>query len=412
MKILLATFWVIPHLGGVWNYMLQLKAKLESLGHEVDLLGYGEDQKYIHLANANRLIERRNLITVVNKVMNPPFSTHYKNPLLKFYDSNRHFYELGAAYLGLENYDLIHTQDVIATACINRIRPEGTPLVATVHGSVAQELNHTVTHNYKIPSSHLLRKYFDKLEYEGATAAEITIVANEWLKNNLTNKFFVPATQLKVSHYGYNTEQFLKQMKETSSSIERPANKKVLLFTGRLVELKGLQYLIYALSHLKKKRTDWICWIVGEGSLQTDLQKQAKILELHHDVLFLGKRNDIPYLLSIADIFILPSLIENQPLSLIEAQIAGKPAIVSDAGGLPEMVKHGVTGLISPAGDEHALCKNVNLLLTDEKFSHTLGANAQKWGLVHWSLDRAIKNVLDIYQEAILKKKSSPLILD
>lgn len=405
MKILLATFWVIPHVGGVWNYMLQLKEKLESLGHEVDLMGYGEDHRYIHLVNQNRLIEKSRFLPVMDKVLEPPISTHYKDPMLKYYDSHRYFYELGAAYLGLEKYDLIHTQDILSTSCISRIRPEGTPLVATLHGSVAQELKHVVTHIHKTPSSHLLRTYFDKLEYDGATSAEITIVANEWLKNKLTREFHVPEEQLIVSHYGYNTDVFLKRMKE-NYSIKRPANKKVVLFTGRLVELKGVQYLISALSHLKRIRKDWVCWIVGEGPLQNQLQNQSKILGLNQDVFFLGKRNDVPYLLSISDIFVLPSFFENQPLSVIEAQIAGKPVIVSDAGGLPEMVEHGVTGLISPARDVHALFNNLNFLLTEEKYRETLGANARKWGLVHWSLDRATIAVLDIYQKAALKKKN------
>ncbi|WP_312876233.1 hypothetical protein [Paenibacillus alginolyticus] len=56
MRILLATYWVVPHMGGVWNYMLQIT--LESLGHEVDLLGYGGDERNrIHIVNENRKIE-------------------------------------------------------------------------------------------------------------------------------------------------------------------------------------------------------------------------------------------------------------------------------------------------------------------------------------------------------------------
>jgi glycosyltransferase involved in cell wall biosynthesis len=182
----------------------------------------------------------------------------------------------------------------------------------------------------------------------------------------------------------------------------------VSVFKGRLVEIKGVQHLLSALSQLKRIRKDWVCWIVC-GPITTHLQNQSKILGLEQDVLFLGKRNDIPYLLSISDIFVLPSLLDNQPLSVIEAQIAGKPVIVSDAGGLPEMVEHGTTGLISPAGEESSLCLHLDHLLTHEEFSETLGSNAQKWAIVHWSLDTAVKNVLSVNQKAISKKISASL---
>lgn len=403
MKILLATFWMVPHVGGVWNYMQQLKEKLESFGHEVDLLGYGEKNNYVHIVNKKRSIEKNKLLPLINaKLKKQTGASHYA---IKHYEINRYFYELGVTYLGLEKYDLIHTQDVFSTVCINRIRPKGTPLVASLHGSVAHELKYHVTHVHKTPNFELACKYFDKLEYDGATSAEFTIVANEWLKNILMNEFRVPAEQLKVFHYGYNIEAFLRRMEERSS-IQRPADKKVIIYAGRLDRIKGVQHLITALSKLKKTRNDWVCWIVGDGNKKVELQAQSKVLGLKKEVLFFGKRDDVPYLLSISDIFVLPSLLENQPLSVIEAQIAGMAVIVSNAGGLPEIVEHGVTGVISPAGDPRTLCIKINYLLEHEPYRKNLGSRAKKWGLEHWSLDKAVENVLGIYRSAASKKKN------
>jgi glycosyltransferase involved in cell wall biosynthesis len=406
MKVLLATFWSIPHVGGVWNYMQQLKEKLESFGHEVDLLGYGDSNNYIHMVTKNHLIEQNSLLPVITKIHDQSdFSFYNEDNLIKYYESLRYCFELGTTYLDLQKYDLIHTQDVLSTVCMNRIRPEITPLVATLHGSVAQEMRHYVTYVHKTPTSNLVCKYFDKIEYIGATAAEFTIVANEWLKNILTKEFHVPSGQLKVCHYGYDVEAFLKRMNE-QSSIQRPVNKKVILYAGRLVELKGVHHLISALSQLKKIRNDWVCWIAGDGNKQAELQQQSKALGLEQDVLFLGKRDDIPQLLSNSDIFVYPSLLDNQPLAVIEAQIAGKPVIVSDAGGLPEIVEDGVTGLIISAGNERKLSLSIDYLLTHEHYRVSLGSNAQKWAISHWSIDKAVKKVLDIYQSALSKKKN------
>jgi glycosyltransferase involved in cell wall biosynthesis len=269
-------------------------------------------------------------------------------------------------------------------------------------------MKHHIMKNMNVtPRSPIACSYFDELEHEGGTSAEITIVANNWLKQILTDEFQVPSDQIEVLHYGYDTERFLGRIAETKSSVQRPKDKTIILYTGRLVELKGVHHLISALGQLKKLRQDWVCWIVGEGEGQDEFHAQSKGLGLGDDVVFLGRRNDIPYLLAQSDIFVFPSLIENQPLSVIEAQITGKPIITSDAGGLPEMVQHGVTGLIYPNGNIEKLSNNINLLLENKDYRETLGNNAKKWGMDYWSLDEGVKNVIKVYEQAIFKRKNS-----
>jgi len=329
----------------------------------------------------------------------------HANPLVKYTEFQRYIFELAAAYFGLDQYDVIHTQDVIATASIKRVLPANTALVSTLHGSVAHEIRNQLVTIHKSPNSYMARAYFDDLEHIGATSADQTIVANEWLKNILLGEFNVPIEQLKVLHYGFDTEDFLKKMKEKTTSLKLPTNKKVILYTGRLIELKGVHHLVNALGKLKEIRDDWVCWIAGEGDKQEELEARAKELGLEYDIFFFGNREDVPYLVSVCDIYVFPSLLENQPLSVVEAQIAGKPIIVSDAGGLPEMVEHGKTGIISPAGDEIALCDNMNVLLSNDLYRKKLGSNAKKWGMTYWSMSKGVKNIVDVYKEAISKKR-------
>ncbi|WP_404332368.1 glycosyltransferase family 4 protein [Mesobacillus maritimus] len=407
MKILLATFFMVPHLGGIWNYMQQLKIRLESLGHEVDLLGYGEGNHFVHIVNEQRQIEMNQLKSFLYPVLDQQTNAIiHKDPLIKHYEFLRYYYELGATYLGLEKYDLIHTQDVLSTACMNRIRPNHSALVASLHGSVAHELKQHVNNVLKTPTAKQACAYIDKLEFDGASSGECTIVANNWLKNMLINEFLVSPEQIKVLHYGYDIEGFAKKLKE-SPPVKRPVNKKIITYTGRLTEIKGVHHLVGALAQLKQIRNDWVCWIVGDGDKKEELQMQSIALGLENNVFFLGRRDDIPALLESSDIFVAPSLLENQPLSVIEAQIAGKAVIVSDSGGLPEMVNHESTGIISPSGDESLLCFNLNRLLEDRQLRETLGTNAQSWGLSYWSLDNAIQSILNVYQNALSKKQLS-----
>ncbi|WP_239618253.1 glycosyltransferase family 4 protein [Cohnella mopanensis] len=402
MKILLATYWHIPHLGGVWTYMEQLKTKLESLGHEVDLLGYGDEAvSFVHFVNTNQQIQTNKLLPLLQTILNEKdYPMIHKNSLVKYTEFRRYAFELAVAYLGLDSYDIIHTQDVISTACINRIRPSKPALVASLHGCVAHDIRLQLKTIHKSNTSQMAREYFDRQEYIGATSAEYTILANEWMKNILTDEFKVPGDKLQVIHYGYDIESFMKKTKLKSKAV-RPPNKKVILYAGRLVELKGIQYLLDALKLLKDKRKDWVCWIVGDGKLMTELRLQSKVQGLTNEVVFMGRRDDVPALLSQTDIFVLPSLHDNQPMSIIEAQLAGKAIIASEVGGVPEMVKHRVTGLLTPARDSEKLMNRLLQLLEKDSLRKKLGDEAKQWAMNHWSMDSSVERILDVYQNAI-----------
>ncbi|UXH45328.1 glycosyltransferase family 4 protein [Rossellomorea vietnamensis] len=400
MKILLATFFVIPHLGGLWNYMQQLRKELTSLGHEVDLLGSGENQDFIYIFNKNE--KYIGDINILNSEKNKSVTT--TDFFVKRYQALIQFYESSLRKLDINQYDLIHTQDVFSTGIVNKVRPQKTALVASLHGSVAHELKHF--HIKKSPTSQLAYKYFDQIEYDGASSAEYTIVANEWLKNKLIFEYKAPGKNIKILHYGYDIKNFFNKLKG-QSSISAPFGKKVIIFTGRLVELKGVHFLISSLQMLKQTREDWVCWIVGDGVKFTSLQKQVNDLKLNNEVIFWGSRKDVPSLLSKSDIFVLPSLFENQPLSVIEAQLLGKAVIVSDAGGLPEMIKHRSTGIITKAGNPQHLTNAINELLENESFREVLGQNAQKWAMTFWSQEKAIKKLIKIYDQAISERKKA-----
>ncbi len=407
MKILLATYWSIPHLGGVWNYMVQLREKLETLGHQVDLLGYDEDNTSVYIVNENRKIERSKLLPLLTANLDKEtYPEIYANQLVKYTEFQRYIYELSAAYFGLEKYDVIHTQDVIATTAIDRVRPTHVPLVATLHGSVAHSIRHQLDTIHQSDTAFMAKIYFDELERLGATAGDVTIVANHWLKNCLIDEFQVPANQINVLHYGFDTKKFIEQSKKKINII-RPKDKKVILYSGRLVDLKGVQHLITALSLIKKNRSDWVCWIVGSGNFQPSLIAQSIQLGLDDDILFFGKSSDVPALIAMADIVVLPSLLENQPLTIIEAQIAGKAVVVSDTGGLPEMVQDGVTGLVAPAGNAKSLATKIHMLLADEQLLSRLGHTAKTWGMAHWSIDRGVRDLLTLYHVATEKRRKA-----
>ncbi|MFC5701178.1 glycosyltransferase family 4 protein [Cohnella faecalis] len=409
MKILLATFWPIPQAGRIWPFMLQLKAQLERRGHTVDLLGSGvdEDNVYAYIVNEDRRIYLNKLLPLLKSRDSPHLSpSRQDNDLIGFAENRRSLYELSAVYLGLDDYDLIHTQDFISTSCIHRVRPAKSAIVATFHSSVAHEIRRHLRTSGNPETELLARALYNDLERNSVPDAEVMHVPNFWLRDILTGELRLPKEQIRVFQYGYDTDSFMNPA-VSAERIQKPAGKKVILYIGKLVELKGLRFLIDALSSLKKIRKDWVLWIVGEGERQAHLREKSAVANLGDDIVFWGKKDNVLPFLKRADIFVLPSLIENQPLALIEAQLMGIPSVVSDVGGLPEMVRDGKTGLLVPPEDPDALCNQLNLLLADNRLRLRMGAKAKSHALVHWSLDQMILRILDAYREALNKRKEA-----
>ncbi len=181
------------------------------------------------------------------------------------------------------------------------------------------------------------------------------------------------------------------------------ATKPVILFVGRLVQLKGVHVLIEALRQLKTITPDWECWILGDGFEEaikrfTDQMEDADLLS---DIRLLGSAPSVKDFLETADIFVLPSLQDTQPHSVMEAQLIGIPVVVSNAGGLPEMVEEGVTGLISEAGNPTSLAHQLARLLDDPSLRLQLAAQAKKWATQQWSLVNMGENTEKLYKKAL-----------
>lgn len=403
MKVLLATYWLIPHIGGVWTFMNQIKNRLEQMGHEVDVLGNSPDYQRFHIYNKGLSLEKKHLLPMLNSKLGPSITPYlHAQPVIWQNEYDRYCLELSAAYFGLEQYDVIHTQDVISARALARVKPKHTPLVSHIHGSVATEMfSHFKLHpELGITVNSPAYNYFKAMEYYGASGADLSITANHWQRNMLISEFGVSPDRVAVFQYGLDAGPFLANM-AAGTDVRRPPGKKVIIFPARLVFIKGIHHLIDALATLKQARQDWVCWIVGDGDQRRALEEQTQRYGLQQEVAFLGNRSDVPALLGQSDIFVHCCLQDNQPFSVMEAQMAGLPVLVSSAAGLPEMVEHGATGLISPVGDSVTLYQQLRLLLEDDAYRSKLGQQARTWAQSHWSLDLMIARLLEVYRKVL-----------
>ena len=136
----------------------------------------------------------------------------------------------------------------------------------------------------------------------------------------------------------------------------------VILYVGRLDPVKGVQYLIRAGKGLLNEYPQLKILIVGEGGLRKDLETESATFS--NNIKFLGYRSDIPELMQISDIFLLPSLSEGAANVVLEAAATGLPVIATNVGQVPYIITDGITGIIvslrNVASIRHALLDLIN----------------------------------------------------
>ena len=401
MKILLAYRSYLPQVGGVWTYVDELKKGLEERGHSVDVLACHPSLQKYYILYSGRYIDTSKINSYISPVVNSYYNEKFPgiDGWIRKLEINRYCFETAAAFMGLQDYDIIHAQCVISALAMSRVKPKETPLVTTIHSSLINEIFLEMGSN--VNATH--HQYIGLLEHLGPISSDQVIIPSQSLKNTM-KEFNIPDELMTVLPYGIDVAAFNHKMKQISD-ITKPENKKVIICPARLVYEKGHVYLIKALEKLKEKRSDWICWIVGDGECRSELEKIVKNSNLQKDVLFMGNRLDVPALLKKADIIVLPSLLENLPFAVMEAQLAGKAVIATNAGGLPEMINNNMTGFICEKGNSDEIYLNLIKLLNNESLLQQIGINAQQWALKKWTIEGMVSRVEKIYQSQLNTSK-------
>lgn len=176
----------------------------------------------------------------------------------------------------------------------------------------------------------------------------------------------------------------------------------LILSVGNLYPVKGHEVLLRALGRLHNRRPglDWRLAIAGRGRKRESLEALARERGIGSLVHFLGHRDDVPDLLSAADVFVMPSFSEGLPLALLEAMFAGKAIAASSVGGIPEAVQGERDALLVPPGDDQALASAMERLLTDPWLRSRLGVRAKRRAAGRFSASGMATRYADIYQSA------------
>ena len=211
---------------------------------------------------------------------------------------------------------------------------------------------------------------------------------------------FAESKNIVIVPNGVNVERFSSVRKDTTYRLDDP----IILYVGRLAYRKGLHVLIHAIPFILKEFPNARLLIAGKGYMDHFLRILIKSLHVEENVKLLGFIRDekLPELYSLSSLFVLPSLYcESFGITLLEAMASGKPVVASNVGGIPEIVKNGVTGLLSRRGDPKDLADKIINVLSNQDLSQNLSFNAKNLVNKRFSWPIIAKNMEELYEKTL-----------
>ncbi len=178
----------------------------------------------------------------------------------------------------------------------------------------------------------------------------------------------------------------------------------VIGIVSKLWEGKGHTTLIEAFKTLKQRLDNVKLVIVGEGDLYGELLRAVDKSGLSDSVLFTGFQMDVSEILSTFDVAVLPSFFEGMGRVLLEAMAMEKPVVASHVGGIPDLVKHQLNGLLVKPGDVAELANALEQILNDRVFSSKMGKEGRKRIQEQFSADIMVQSIDKVYQELLTRK--------
>ncbi len=250
------------------------------------------------------------------------------------------------------------------------------------------------------------RFIFSAVERSLNRVTDRVIAVSEALRRELIRKEGLPADKVTTIYNGIDPGCVPSpgERRKALCRLGLPFGKGKLVGTvARLAPQKGVTYFLRAAAMLVKDYPVNFL-IVGDGPLRRQLQKEAASLGLENRVLFTGERDDVPVILAALDVFVLPSLTEGFPFTILEALAAARPVVATRVGGVPEIITDNLTGLLVEPGDPAALALAIARLLGDREKALSLGRLGQERIREKFTDRQMVQRVEEEYRRALIAK--------
>jgi glycosyltransferase involved in cell wall biosynthesis len=287
--------------------------------------------------------------------------------------------------------DVVHTHgykaDAYALAAARRIR---TPLVATCHNW----LQHTASLRVYQLLDVLCLRHFDM-----AVAVSADVAA-------ILRRSGVPTDRIATIANGIDISVF-QAARATLAARFRKGSGLIVGMVGRLEPNKGQEYLLRAAPAILAQFPDTVFLLVGDGPSRGELENLVQQLRIGENVIFLGKRRDMPEVYASMDIFALPSLEEGMPLVILEALAAGKPVVATPVGDIPKLIRHQETGFLVNPQDVAGLRDAILRLIAQPELRDQLAANGHARVEHHYSSDAMARQYENVYESICAQRAAA-----
>ena len=404
MKILMLTWEYPPRIvGGIARVVHDISHRLIKDGHEVTVVTYKEGELPEYENDKGVEVYR-----VENYMIHP---TNFIEWILQLN------FNLTAKATEIMNrkgkFDVIHAHDWLVASSAKTLKQAfDIPLVSTIHATEAGRNSgiHDETQRYINDTEWLLT-------YESTEV----IVNSNYMKSHVQGLFGLPFDKINVIPNGINLNNFTGIERDYDFRRQYAMdNEKIILYVGRLVYEKGIQNLISAMPKILNGYNDAKLIIAGKGGMLDELRAQVDSMGLSNKVYFTGYLNakQVQKMYKCADVAVFPSTYEPFGIVALEAMLAGIPTVVSDVGGLNEIVEHGVDGMKSYSGNPNSIADSVLSILYDPQLAQSISKKAKQkvkeefnWNKIaqdtHYVYEKAIcKTVAERQKEEILQEKA------
>lgn len=211
--------------------------------------------------------------------------------------------------------------------------------------------------------------------------SDTIVTVSEYLRSFLEKNNIVKENgKTRVINNGIDTDFFSpgKARRMDKKAMGLSETDFIVMTTAKLTREKGHEHLLRAIKRLGGAASNVKFLFAGSGPLERELKSLARELGVEERVIFLGYRDDIRELLSLCDIFVLPSVSEGQGIALLEAMAMKKPVITTYAGGIPEVVRDGENGVVVKPADPNALSRALLDLLNDRPLIARMGEEGRR----------------------------------
>ena len=291
-----------------------------------------------------------------------------------------------------ENVSLLHAHQYTPffQAMLSRGLWDRTPVLFTEHGRHFPDLP---SWKRSIVNRLLLRKR-DRLAGVGGSVRQ-ALIDNEGL----------PEKRVEVVYNGVDLQDLATAPPNARAAIRSEFGFQdddfIVIQVARLHALKDHQTALRTIDRARREFPKIRLLIAGDGEERSSIETTISDLDLHGNVVLAGTRDDVPSLLAAADTFLLTSISEGIPLTVIEAMAADRPVVATNVGGLAEMIDDGRSGYLRDAGDDLALASCLVSLATDPEACSRIGLAGRLTAQKRFSLDEMLNSYGRIYEEMI-----------